>query len=332
MKKCLMGIDIGGTKCMFVLFDRDMNVIKRVKHKTRADQGRKRFMQALTEAITKLLETVKKKHLELIAVGVGCAGRINSNGGSIELCPNIKFLEGYPLANRISKLTDVPVHIANDVRAGLYAEFKLGAARGAQHVIGVFIGTGIGGALIIDGEPYTGSSNAAGDIGNYLLHAMGPQSAMREEEVLDDVASRSAIAGDAAKLAAKQSARIPLKEMGTDVTKIRSGHLAKAVGKGDKAVIELIQNRAFIIGVALSNLIDFINPDVVVLGGGLVEALPALIKKSIEKSVREHTAPAALEKLKIKVTHFKEYAVAAGGAQLALDALQQKTKRLRKHA
>ena len=318
-RRCAIGIDIGGTKCLFSLFDEKFRVIRDIKIKTNAHKGKKAFTANLNEAVSDLVKKARKEGMTLAGVGTGCAGEIDYEKGTLRTCPNVPFLAGYPFQHRIAKLTGTNVCVANDVQAGLYGEHQLGAAAGARHVIGVFIGTGIGGALIIDGKLHVGATGHAGDIGNYLLHAIGPLAGSQREGLLDDVASRTAIAGDAAILATKQAAPSLLKNVGTDVTRIKSGDLAKAIRNGDKAIEELVRSRARIVGIALSNLVDFINPDVIVLGGGMVEAMPALMREEIRTGIGDHSAATAIAGLKIVVASLKDHAVTAGAAKLAAD-------------
>jgi glucokinase len=137
--------------------------------------------------------------------------------------------------------------------------------------------------------------------------------------VLDSVASRTAIAGDAAALAAKHPASKLAMIAGTDVKDITSGNIAKAIRKGDKAVEKLVRSRAALMGAVLSNLVDFINPDHVVLGGGLVEALPQLLRREIGKSIRAHATPKAAEGLEVVVAKLAKHAGTVGAAKLAVD-------------
>ena len=326
MKKqgCVLGIDIGGTKVLLALYDRDFHLIAEEKFKTRVPKGRDAFRDELAERIAAMRNTARKRGLRLACVGVGSACRVNPKSGKIVAAVNIPFLEGYPLRGRIEKMARARAYMINDVQAGLYGEFRLGAARGARHAIAVFIGTGLGGALIIDGRVYDGATGFAGDIGNYLVHVMGPKANVPEKEVLDNVASRRAIAGDAAKLAARQLAPQNLKKIGTDGAKIKSRQLAEAVKKGDKTVKTLVQERARIVGTALSNIIDFVNPDTVILGGGLVEAMPRLVRKEIKAGIETHAGRGNIAGLKIKVAALGQHAVAAGAAKFALDRREGK--------
>jgi glucokinase len=316
-----LGVDIGGTKSLFALFDEDYAVVEAIKLKTNPDKGRKAFTEALTEAIEQLVEKAHEANLVLAGVGAGVAGQVDVAAGAMATCPNVPFLAGYPFCERLSALAGVEAILVNDVQAGLYAEHQLGVARGRKHVLGVFIGTGIGGALIIDGKLHTGASGHAGDIGHYLLHAIGPLTGSQREGVLDDVASRTGIAGDAATLALKQWAPHLLEHAGTDVARITSGDLARAIEAGDEALEELVRSRARTVGIALSNFVDFINPDMIVLGGGLVEAMPELELEEIRAGIERHSAPEAFAAVTLAVASLGDHAVTTGAAKLAVDML-----------
>lgn len=318
-RKGTIGIDIGGTKTLFALFDEKFNVVEEIKVKTQVERGEKAFTDRLTENVETLVEKARKKGITLLGVGVGCAGFVDREKGSLKVSPNIPFLKGYPFRTKISKLTGANVYLANDVQAGLWGEHQLGAAKGRNHVIGIFLGTGIGGAIIIDGRLYLGATGIAGDIGNYLMHPVGAGTGSDREGVLDDIASRTAIAGEAATLAAKQWAPHLLKDAGTDVAKIRSGDLASAIEKGDDRIEELVKSRARLVGIALSNMVDFLNPEMVVLGGGLVEAMPALILKEVRAGIEGSATAEAREGLEVVTAKLKGHAVTAGAAKFALD-------------
>ncbi len=320
-KRAAIGIDIGGTKILFALFDEEFKVVEEIKVKTEADKGEKAFSDKLKQSLQALLRSGEKQGLSVLAVGVGCAGYVDPAKGTLKLVPNIPFLKAYPLRSRIAKLTGSHVLVVNDVQAGLYGEFQFGAAVGRRHVIGVFVGTGIGGAVILDGKPYLGATGAAGDIGHYLIHPVGSLTGSEREGVLDDLASRTAIAGDAAAVVARHSAPTLAKKTGSDVTKIRSEDLAESIEKGDKAIEDLVRSRAHTIGLALSNLVDFLNPDMVVLGGGLVEALPKLIREEVEQAIQKYSTEEARDGLKVAVSKLQAHAVTTGAAKLAFDTL-----------
>ena len=324
-KNAAIGIDIGGTKTLLALLDEGFEVVAEEKLRSRS---RKKpldsFEEGMEAAIEKLLAEAARRKLKVKVVGVGVAGIADSRTGAIRKAPNLEFLEGFALGSRLKKLTGAKVFVANDVHTGLYGECTLGAARKACHVLGVWLGTGVGGAMVIDGRLHLGASGIAGNIGNYVLHAVDVGIDVPRKDVLDNVASRTAIAGDAAVLAAKERAPKLKKSAGTDVREIKSGDLADSIRAGDKAVEKLVRSRIAVVGTALSNLVDFINPDMVVLGGGLVEAMPNLILREIEKAVKGHASPAAAAQVKICVARLHDHAGTIGAARLAVDMFSGK--------
>ncbi len=319
-KRATIGIDIGGTKSLYALFDDRFEVIAEEKFRSHPPKGGLQAFEAQhAKALGKLLKEAKRRKLEIEAVGMGLAGRIDLAQGVVLNAPSLEFLQGVPFQQRLEKQTGARVFVCNDVHAGLYGELKLGAARDARHVIGIWIGTGVGGALVIDGKLHLGASGLAGDIGNYLLQPVDAAQDSSRKEVLDGVASRTAIAADAAALAAKKYGSKLRKIAGTDVRDITSGNIAKAIKRGDKAVEKLVRSRAQLLGAVLSNLVDFINPDMVVLGGGLVSAIPKLIRREIEKSIQAHASPRAAQAVKVVSSKLADHAGTTGAARLALD-------------
>jgi glucokinase len=319
-KRAYIGIDIGGTKSLYALFDESFEVLAEEKLRTHPEKGGTRaFTGSMNAALGALLKEARNRKLTVTAVGAGCAGEIDLKAGVVRSAPNLAILDHYPFRARLEKLTGARVFVCNDVHAGLYGEMRFGAARNARHVIGVFLGTGVGGALAVDGRLHLGASGLAGDIGNYLLHAVDVSAEAPRKDVLDNVASRTAIAGDAAALAAKRKAPYLRESVGTDVQDIKSGDLADAIRHGDKAVERLVRSRVAVVGAALSNLVDFFNPDMVLLGGGLVEAMPGLIRGEIRRSLDAHANPKAARAVKVAVAKLHDHAGTVGAAKLAVD-------------
>jgi len=319
-KQASIGIDVGGTKTLLALFDSRFEVLAERKFRTHPEKGgAKAFTEELAQAVKSLVRTAKKEGMKVKVIGVGCAGEIDMKTGVVKSSPNLTFLDGYSFRATLKKLTGAKVFIGHDVQTGLYGEFKLGSARKARNAIGVWVGTGVGGALLIDRKLYQGTTGVSGDLGNYLLHAVGSPSDAPRKDVLDNVASRPAIAGEAATLAAKHKAPTLKKLSGTDVSDIKAGDLARAIRKGDKAIEKLVRSRAHVIGAAVSNLVDFLNPDMVVLGGGLSEAMPVIMRSEVRKSIDAHAAPKSAKAVKVVVAKLLGHAGTAGAAKLATD-------------
>jgi glucokinase len=320
LRKAAIGIDIGGTKSLYALLDEGFEVIAEEKLRSFPEKGGlKAFERGMKKAIGRLLAEARARKLDVRVAGVGCAGRIDLRKGVVLKAPNLPFLDGYPMGERVGKLTGGKVFVANDVHTGLYGEYRVGAARKAKNVLGAWLGTGVGGALVIDGKLYLGATGVAGDLGNYVLHAVDAALDSPRKETLDNVVSRTAIAGDAAVLAAKQRAPRLNQRTGSDVKEITSGDIAHAIEAGDRLVEKLVRSRAAVLGAALSNLVDFLNPEMVVLGGGLVVAMPGLMKREIAKSIKAHATQKAARAVKVVVSKLGDHAGTIGAAVLAWD-------------
>jgi glucokinase len=324
--RAVIGIDIGGTKTLCALFNENYKVLEEIRFKTMPAKGERRFTAELQKAVRALRGVAKQKRLTIVGTGVGCAGVVHQKSLTLKVSPNIPFLTDYPLGERLAKLTETDVTLGNDVQVGLYGEQQLGAAKGCRHVIGIFLGTGIGGAVIIDGKLHVGASGVAGQIGHFLTQPMGPLAGSERHGILDNIASKAAITGEALALASKQWAPSLYEEVGTDLSSVGAKALAKAIKKGDKAIAELIGSRMQIVGIVLSNLVNFLSPDLVILGGGLTEAMPKLILKRVEEGMRKFLTPEVDKTVKVAVAELGNHAVTTGAAKQAFDKFFSSTK------
>jgi glucokinase len=322
LKRAAIGIDVGGTKTLLALFDAGLEVLAEEKFRTHPGKGGiHAFERELGAAIARLERLARQRKLSVKHVGVGCAGDIDLRNGVVKSSPNLTFLDGYPFRDKLERLTGSRVFISNDVQAALYGEYRLGAARKGRNVLGVWLGTGVGGAIIVEGRLYLGATGRAGNIGNYQLHSTDIAEKGLRKDVLDNVASRTAIAGEAAALASKHRAPALREAVGTDVADIKASAIADAIRNGDKAIGRLMRSRANLVGAALANLVDYLNPDMVVLGGGLVEAMPTLIRREVRRSIDAHAATKAAKAVTVVVAKLHRHAGTIGAARLAIDML-----------
>ena len=321
-KRVVIGVDIGGTKTLCALFDQRFNILDSVNFKTAPPHGRKRFADRLSGAIEKLARTASREKIKMLGIGVACAGHVDPEEGVIEESPNIPFLAGCELAKVLKQAVRVPSVIGNDVQLALYGEHRMGVASGCANVLGVFFGTGVGGAAIINNELYVGSGGHGGNIGATLAHPIGGAENLQTHGVLDQIAAKSAIAGAALGMAMKQWAPALYKEAGTDISKVTWGALERARKGGDKRIEELLSGRLRIVGISLSSIINFLNPEMLVLGGGLTEQMPRFVVASVESGLREYLIPEISKDLKVKAAKFGNKAGAIGAARLAFKKLE----------
>jgi glucokinase len=252
---------------------------------------------------------------QLAAVGAGCPGVLDYRTDRIVSSANIPFIKDYPLARKLQKLFKVPAAVENDANMGLYGEQQFGAAAGCEHVAGFFLGTGIGGALILDGKLYRGSSGAAGELGHIFLDPLGPGCGCGNRGCLEALAGRLALAGEAAVLAARGGAPHLMNEAGADVRKLKSGALARAVAEGDRRLKDLVRRKAALVGLAMANIVNTLDPEAIVLGGGLVEAMGELIVPAAEESMRRHAMPDISRHVTVAPAKLGDMAIVMGAAQ-----------------
>ena len=316
-KRAVIGIDIGGTKTLCALFNGHFKLLDCVHFKTAPDKGRKAFTENLTRATRKLARTAKRHKLGLLGAGIACAGHIDSAEGKIKESPNIPFLNDCALPKLLKRALNLPVVIGNDVQLALYGEHRMGAAVGCTNVLAVLFGTSVGSAAIINNELYTGSGGHGGTIGCTLAQPIGGAENLHSHGTLDQLASKATIAGAALGMAAKQWAPALFEEAGTDLTNVTWGALARARKAGDKHINQLLSSRLRIVGISLSSIVNFLNPDMLLLGGGLTEQMPRLVVSAVESGLREYLLPEISRDLKIKAAKFGNRAGAIGAARLA---------------
>lgn len=318
-KKYVIGVDAGGTKIMNVLMDRDFKIRNEVKTRPVTDKGSRQFFDSVTEGIEELVSDSRIKPKEIAAIGVGCAGMIKVPKGVIRLSPNIPCLDDYPLQDKLAAWSGCPVHVDNDVNAGLYGEHQFGAAKGHEHVVGIFLGTGVGGGLILNNQLYYGATGAAGELGHMFLTLDALWKPKPFWGTVENLTSRMSLAGDAALLAARQKAPHLAKAVGTEVKRMKSGVLSEAIREGDRALEETVLFKSRVLGIAMANLVNLLSPEMIVLGGGVVEAMGHLIVPAARETMHKYAMPPLVGKVVVSPARLKDYAGAKGAAKLAYD-------------
>ncbi|MCB9800227.1 MAG: ROK family protein [Candidatus Omnitrophica bacterium] len=318
----LIGMDIGGTKILTGVFDRNFKkCLAREKTAVDANKGRAFFLKSLRENIESVLDEADVKMSRVAAIGAGCPGMIQNPGGIVRLSPNIAFLRNFELGNWMSRAFKVPVTLENDVNAGAYGEQQFGAAKGFQNVINIFLGTGVGGGLILDGKLYRGMSGAAGEIGHMFLNLPAFCDGNNRLSTFESYVGRHAISTEAAELILKQKAPFLLKKSGSDVRRIKSKALAAAIIRGDTEVRNMMIRKARILGIAMANAVNLLNPERIVLGGGVIEAMGGLILSEATRTMRLYALPPMVKGVSVASAKLGDDAIIYGGAKLALDFL-----------
>lgn len=285
-RKYWVGFDLGGTKMMAVVFDDAMKVLARERKKTKGHEGVDAGMARIVDLVRESLAVAKISPDELCGIGVGSPGPLDLNRGVILDTPNLGWKDA-PLRKTLEQALGCPASVINDVDAGVFGEYVHGAGKGARCLVGVFPGTGIGGGCVYDGQLIRGKVLSAFEIGHIQMIPDGPRCGCGKRGCLEAVASRLAISAAAAAAAFRGEAPHLLEEAGTDLREIRSGMLARAIENGDNVIREIVADAARWLGRGLATAVNLMAPDVVVLGGGMVEAMPKLFEKEVSKGLEE---------------------------------------------
>lgn len=316
-----IGFDLGGTKMLAVAYDGEFNVLARVRQKTRGHEGTDVGMGRMVTIIEQTLKKAKVEESVLLSIGVGSPGPMDLEAGVLLDAPNLGWKDA-PIRKKLEKHFGCRAVMANDVDAGVYGEYRKGAGRGAHTVIGIFPGTGIGGGCVLGGRLVRGRTLSCMEIGHLPVQADGPLCGCGQRGCLEAVASRLAISAAAASAAFRGEAPCLLKEAGTDLTAIRSKVLARSVEGGDQAVRLILEQAAGWIGQGAAALVNLLAPDVVILGGGLVEALPGWFPEEVAASANRRVMPSFRGTFKVKTAELGDDATVLGAAALAADAAE----------
>jgi glucokinase len=277
-KKYWAGLDLGGTKMLAKIYDGDFKELGAIKRKTEGHRGLDNVIGRIGKCIRKALDEAGVAGEALAGLGIGCPGPVDPEAGVLLSAPNLGWKD-VPIRDIFQQEFDCPVVPCNDVDSGVFGEYKFGAARGARSAVGIFPGTGIGGGAVIHGRLLEGANITCMEIGHIPFSEAGL--------TLEEVCSRLAIASESAAAAYRGQAPYVLEKCGTDMAKITSGKIAAAIEHGDVAIEKIVKQAACRLGSGVATVVQLIAPEVIVLGGGLVEAMPELFLKTLAESVHE---------------------------------------------
>jgi glucokinase len=254
---------------------------------------------------------------QVAGIGVGAPGAVDSGSGTVIFAPNLEGWKDVPLKKELEKALDVPVFIENDCNISVLGVHVAELKAKPRDVVGIFIGTGIGGGLIVKGELYGGVNHTAGEVGHMVLDVNGPKCGCGNKGCFEALASRTAIFQQI-KAGVKDGQKTLLTEMlGDDLSDLRSGDLRKAIRRGDKFVDRIVEGAAEYIGIATANLVNILSPEVVVLGGGVIEALADEMMSVVVETAADYAMPGTMKGVEIVASKLGDSAGITGGAVLA---------------
>ena len=292
----IVGVDIGGTNIVVGTVSEDGASVHGVStHATRPEEGAPaviaRIGAQVEESVRATLRETGLGRDSVVGVGIGAPGPLDRARGLVLLTPNLGWRE-LPLRDLVSDQVHMPATLDNDANCAVYGEWWVGAARGARYVVGLTIGTGIGGGIVIDGRLYHGTSDIAGEIGHTTIDSTGRRCKCGNYGCLEAYASGPAIAARAVEgIEAGADSTLPT-FVGGDLSQVTAQTVYEAAHAGDDYAQEVVRETARLLGAGVANLVNIFNPDVVVIAGGVTLAGDRLFVPLREEVKRRAFKPA----------------------------------------
>jgi len=316
--QAVIGVDIGGTKVAVGLVDREGKILAQTRKPMAATGTAEAALQAVIGAIDALCaEAFLNAAAQRSAIGICAPGPLDPRTGVVINPPNLTAWRNFPLADRVAGVYHVPVKVDNDANAAALAETRWGAARGYHYVFYATLGTGIGTGIVFDGRIYHGNTGAAGEGGHVTIDYHGPRCGCGKLGCIEALAAGPAIAKRAqAKFSggnARPSAILDL--AGSKIDSITSEMVGKAYAAGDPIAREVLQETAELLTIWLGNMIDLLDPDVIVMGGG-VAAMMSPFFSDIKNRLPAWCVNPRCQEIPLLLAHYKADAGIAGGAAI----------------
>lgn len=323
MDKPLVGIDLGGTNMQVGVVRCDARecgaskaIIGAARKKTKAEDGLDAVLGRVVEAVEEACAAAGVGVKDLGGVGIGAPGAVDPVKGVVLEAVNLRWTS-VKLSKVLGDRLGVPVVVDNDVNAAVYGEWVIGAARGADSVLGVWVGTGIGGGLILNGRMYYGHYLTAGEVGHMLIFPNNPPGTRS----LEHNCSRTAVVDRIVRLIQSNRKSVLSEISGEKYEKIKSKALAQAYEAGDELTLEVVNDAARLIGDQIGSIVTLLSLERVVLGGGLTEAIGEPFVKRVREATRDIAFPAVCKQVDVVASALLDNAGLLGAAMIAGDRL-----------
>lgn len=315
MKKYAIGIDLGGTKILTALVDKKSGeVVCSVKKKTKKEKGVENIIRKMIEAVKEVFETAKVDKAEIESIGVGVAGQVDRQKGILISAANLDC-DNLKIKEILEKEFKIQTFVGNDVEIAALGELKFGAGRGYNDFVCVFVGTGVGSSIVRDGKIYRGFSGTAGEIGHIIVDLNGRICGCGAHGCLEAYASRSAIERRITGALKKGRSSI-ISEYMKEGKPISSQMIKKSIDRDDELVVQSVTEGSEYLSGGLASIINFLNPQLIVLGGGLVDAVDFFYQKTIKKA-RAKALPVPAKSIEFKKAELGDFSGVIGAAFLS---------------
>lgn len=312
MKEIVLAADLGGTNLRMAAVDREGRILHRTKHDTPKSERADEIVTAITEASNECLKAVRKKGW-IKAFGAAVPATLNSPEGIILKAPNLPALDGFRFSATVSDELNLPVVLENDANAAAIGENWLGAARGVQNSICVTLGTGVGGGIIIDGRILRGVDGTAGEIGHICVEPLGEPCGCGSRGCVEQYSSATAIV----RLTRELENQYP-KSVLLSRPRLTALDVFEAGKSGDELALEVFRKMGFYLGIALADLINVLNPEIIVIGGGAAAGWELFIGH-VQDQINKRAFDEPAKRARLVRAEVGDDAGILGAAKLAFD-------------
>jgi len=313
--KTVLGVDIGGTKVAVGIVDREGKIIAQGRQPMLANGTAEAGFEAVAKAIDSMMTSESGRVIE--SIGICAPGPLDPKTGVVLNPPNVPCWRNFPLAEKINAKYNIPVKVDNDANAAALAETLWGAARGFRYVFYATIGTGIGTGIVFDGSIYHGKTGSAGEGGHVSIDYRGPLCRCGKRGCIEILAAGPAIGARArTKIAAEPvRGKAMLELAGGSVTSVTSQQVREALESGDPLAREVLAETVHLLSIWLGNIIDLLDPDVMVIGGGVAGMLKPFFP-GMQREIPGWCVNPGASEIPLLMAHYGADAGIAGGAAL----------------
>lgn len=317
----ILAIDLGGTQIRAALVTPDLNVACRRAVPTQDEAGVDAVIGRICEVAAAVRADARADDLpEPVGIGISAPGPLDAWRGVIVNPPNLVGWRDVPLAARVGESLGLPTFLERDTNVAVMAEWRHGAARGAQNVIYITISTGIGGGLVLDGRPLIGPDGMAGEVGHMTVEIDGPLCGDGMPGHVEAIGSGRAIAREARALL-DRNASARLAELAATGAEVDAALVARTSDDGDSACQQLLEHAYEAVGVMCASLVNLLNPEVIVLGGSIAEHRPRL-REIVRLSIDGRAFPVPAGRVRLVEPHFGEDVSLIGSLSIVNDRLR----------
>ena len=322
-QKHWLGVDLGGTKILAATFDDRLQRLARAKTEARAAEGSDAVIDRIVECAREAADKANLSWKQISGVGVGAPSPIEEKTGRVIYAPNLDWID-LPLQDILRKRLNVPVFVGNDCNLATLGVHEVEYEAKPRNLLAIYPGTGIGGGLIIEGRLMNGFNGGAGEFGHMTLNYGGPRGVDNIPGSLESMAGRVGITARIRDAVENGQTTLLTELAGPELREIKSNHLRKAIARGDTFVESVVREATGMVGAAIASLINIVNPEIVVVGGGMIEQMEDLMLPILRAKAEEYSHPGVRKGIDIVASRLADDAGIVGAAVFARRTVEGK--------